>query len=154
VTEGGQPRGRRFERRAILAVQRFREARVEAERDPQPAGIAALSRTVRVTTCSPMSPNQMSASSGPVGLRPRLGLSPTSPQFEAGVRIDPPPSLAFAAGTMRAATAAADPPLEPLEVRSRFQGLRVGPKSSGSVTFVRPSSGVLVLPNITRPALR
>ena len=87
-----------------------------------------------------------------MGLRPRLGLRPTSPQFEAGVRIEPPPSLALAAGTMRAATAAAEPPLEPLEVRSRFHGLRVGPNSSGSVTLVTPSSGVLVLPKITRPA--
>ena len=113
---------------------------------------AALSRTVRVTACSPMSPNHTSGARGPVGLRPRLGLSPTSAQFEAGVRIDPPPSLAFAAGTMRAATAAADPPLDPLDVRSRFQGLRVGPKSSGSVTFETPSSGVLVLPKITSPA--
>jgi len=36
-------------------------------------------------------------------------------------------------GTMRAATAAADPPLEPPVVLSVFQGLRAGPKSSGSV---------------------
>src|SRR5512137_1474851 len=101
-----------------------------------------------------MKPHQTSGAAGPVGCRPRLGFRPTSPQFDAGVRIDPPPSLAFAAGTMRAATAAADPPLEPLEVRSRFHGLRVGPNSSGSVTLVRPSSGVLVLPKMTSPAWR
>ncbi len=101
-----------------------------------------------------MNPHQTSGALGPVGLRPRLGFRPTSPQLEAGVRIEPPPSFAFATGTMRAATAAADPPLEPLEVRSRFHGLRVGPNNSGSVTFETPSSGVLVLPKITNPAAR
>ncbi len=44
---------------------------------------------------------------------PRLGLRPKSPQFAAGMRIEPPPSLACAAGTMPAATAAAAPPEEP-----------------------------------------
>ena len=45
-------------------------------------------------------------------MRPRLGLSPTRPQHDAGMRIDPPPSLAWASGTMPLATAAAEPPLE------------------------------------------
>ena len=101
-----------------------------------------------------MKPHQTSGASGPVGLRPRLGLRPTRPQFDAGVRIEPPPSLALAAGTILAATAAAEPPLEPLDVRSRSHGLRVGPNSSGSVTLVTPSSGVLVLPKMTRPDAR
>ncbi len=70
------------------------------------------------------------------------------------MRIEPPPSLAWAAGTMPAATAADEPPDEPPGVRSRFQGLRVGPNAEGSVTGCRPNSGVLVLPNMTRPALR
>ena len=47
---------------------------------------------------------------------------------------------------MRAATAAAEPPLEPPVVRVKSQGLLVGPNSSGSVTGSRPYSGVLVLP--------
>ena len=42
--------------------------------------------------------------------RPRLGLSPTSPQQAAGMRIEPPPSLPWATGTIPAATAAAEPP--------------------------------------------
>ena len=79
---------------------------------------------------------------------------PNRPQQEAGVRIEPPPSLAWAAGTMPAATAAAAPPEEPPGVRSGSQGLRVGPKASGSVTGSRPNSGVLVLPKITRPPRR
>ena len=44
---------------------------------------------------------------------------PTTPQNEAGCRIDPPVSLPRAAGTIRAATAAADPPDEPPGVRLR-----------------------------------
>ena len=51
--------------------------------------------------------------SGPSDTRPRAGLSPTSPQQAAGIRIEPPPSLPCAIGTIPAATAAAEPPLEP-----------------------------------------
>jgi hypothetical protein len=47
------------------------------------------------------------------------------PQSAAGIRIDPPPSLPSAIGAMPAATAAADPALEPPEVWSSAQGLRV-----------------------------
>ena len=54
-----------------------------------------------------------SVSSGPLGLRSRVTFRPTRPQHDAGMRIEPPPSLACATGTMPAATAAAEPPLEP-----------------------------------------
>jgi hypothetical protein len=40
-------------------------------------------------------------------------LSPTSPVVLAGMRSEPPPSLPCATGTIRLATAAAAPPLEP-----------------------------------------
>jgi hypothetical protein len=43
------------------------------------------------------------------------------------MRIDPPPSLPAAIGTIPAATAAALPPEEPPAVCSRFQGLQVIP---------------------------
>src|SRR5215472_18832656 len=101
-----------------------------------------------------MRPPRRSPNMGPSGLRPRVGLRPTSPQHEAGMRIEPPPSLAWAAGTMPAATAAAAPPDEPPEVRDKSHGLRVGPNMAGSVTGSSPISGVLVLPKITRPAAR
>ena len=65
--------------------------------------------------------------SGPTETRPRDGLSPKIPQCPAGVRIEPPPSPACATGTIPAATAAADPPLDPLGLRSGAHGLRVGP---------------------------
>ncbi len=57
------------------------------------------------------------------------------------MRMEPPPSPPWAMGTMRAATAAAEPPLEPPGVRERSQGLRVAPKSRGSVYGARPNSG-------------
>ena len=41
--------------------------------------------------------------------------------------MEPPPSLALAAGTMPEATAAAAPPEDPPGLWSGFQGLRVGP---------------------------
>ena len=99
-------------------------------------------------------PDASSASSGAHEMRPRLGFSPTSPQQEAGMRIEPPPSLAWAMPTIPAATAAALPPEEPPGVRSRFQGLWAAPKRSGSVTGRMPSSGQLVLPTTIAPAAR
>ena len=85
-----------------------------------------MSATVRVST--PLAPSQDSPRSGPDDTRPRLGLSPTRPQAEAGMRIDPPPSLPCASGSIPDATAAALPPLDPPGVRVRSHGLRVGPR--------------------------
>ena len=73
----------------------------------------AVSSTVRVSTPSATMPWPTSPKSGPIETRPRLGLSPTSPQQEAGMRIEPPRSLPSASATMPAATAAALPPEEP-----------------------------------------
>src|SRR5215475_1184852 len=84
--------------------------------------------------------------------RPRLGFSPNTPQHEAGMRIEPPPSLASASGTMPAATAAAAPPLDPPGLRVGSHGFRQTPSASDSVEGSRPSSGVFVLPSTTRPA--
>src|SRR5262245_43250109 len=91
---------------------------------------------------------------GPQGVRPRLGLRPTSPQAEAGIRIEPAPSLPCARGTAPAATRAAAPPLEPPTPRSRFQGLRVGPCLTDSVEKLITSSGTVVRPRVTSPASR
>src|SRR6056297_3892878 len=84
--------------------------------------------------------------------RPWVGLRPTSPVQEAGMRIEPPPSLAWAIGTMPDATAADAPPDDPPGVRPRSHGLRVGPYASGSVTGRLPSSGLFVRPSTIRPA--
>ena len=73
----------------------------------------AASRTVRASAPSIVLPAHASPVTGPWLTRARVGLSPTSPHSLAGMRMDPPPSLACATGTMPAATAAAEPPDEP-----------------------------------------
>ena len=50
---------------------------------------------------------------------------PVMPQKLAGWRIEPPVSVPVAAGSRRAATAAAEPPDEPPGTRLSSQGLRV-----------------------------
>src|SRR5665213_1973802 len=116
------------------------------------SSIAALSRTVMLTTWPQENPPQPSPRSGPQGLRARVGFNPNTPEADAGIRIEPPPSLACATGRMRAATAAAAPPDEPPEECAGFQGLRVGPNRRGSVVGIRPNSGEELFPKIASPA--
>ena len=52
---------------------------------------------------------------------------------------------------MPAATAAAEPPLEPPATRSRSQGLQVLPSAEFSVEEPMPNSSRLVLPTTTAP---
>jgi hypothetical protein len=51
---------------------------------------------------------------------------PVMPQKLAGWRMEPPVSVPVAAGTRRAATAAAEPPEEPPGTRLRSQGFCTG----------------------------
>ena len=68
--------------------------------------------------------------------------------------MDPPVSLPSARGASNAATAAAEPPPDPPGIRSRSQGLRVGPYAECSVEEPIANSSMLVLPIGTRPAAR
>ena len=86
--------------------------------------------------------------------RPPDGLWPKTPAKLAGMRTDPPASVARARGPMPDATAALDPPLLPPGVNAVFQGLRVMPVSGESVTPLKANSGVVVLPNRTAPCSR
>ncbi|MCZ7616976.1 MAG: hypothetical protein M5U32_01230 [Myxococcota bacterium] len=79
---------------------------------------------------------------------------PKQPVNVAGIRIEPPPSLAVTSGIIAPAIAAEDPPLEPPGVRSRFHGLRETPNSRFFVSAVCPNSGALVLPTTIAPAAR
>src|SRR5436190_3407006 len=93
---------------------------------------AALSRTEIDTQCCAPAPARVS----PIGarlMRPREGFRPNRPHRLAGMRIDPPPSVAWAIGSNRAATTAAAPPDEPPGDRSDRHGLMVGPPNAGSV---------------------
>ena len=61
-------------------------------------------------------------------------------------------SLPSAAAAIPAATAAADPPLEPPGAREVSHGLRVGPNAEFSVEDPIANSSRLVLPITTAPA--
>ena len=111
-----------------------------------------MSRTLRESTPSLQAPNHTSPMPGPLEMRPRDGFSANSPQQAAGMRSEPPPSLPPAIGTTPAATAAAEPPLEPPGVCAVFQGLLTRPKACESLTPLSPNSGRLVLPKTTAPA--
>ena len=74
------------------------------------------------------------------------------PHIAAGCRIDPPVSDPSASGVMPAATATADPPLDPPGMRSSAQGLRDGPNAEFSVDDPIANSSQLVLPTMTAPA--
>ncbi len=54
-------------------------------------------------------------------------MSPTLPHHAAGPRIEPPISEPWAMGTIPAETAAALPPLEPLDEYPCFHGVDVLP---------------------------
>src|SRR6185295_5882126 len=118
------------------------------------SSMTALSRTLMLTTWPQAKLPQPSPRSGPSGLRARVGFRQNTPDAEAGIRIEPPPSLACATGRTRAATAAAAPPDDPPEECSRFQGLRVGPCRRDSVVGIRPNSGLELLPKIETPVSR
>src|ERR1019366_9544470 len=70
------------------------------------------------------------------------------------MRIDPPPSVPSASGTIPAATAAALPPDDPPGDNAVFHGLRLIPVCGLSVTAFQPISGVVVLPTNTAPCSR
>src|SRR5579863_1143342 len=56
--------------------------------------------------------------------RPYVGISPTTPQKDAGWRIEPPVSEPRVATAISAATAAADPPEDPPGTRFKSRGFR------------------------------
>ena len=89
---------------------------------------------------------------GQAGTRPGLGRRPTTLQKPAGLRSDPPRSLPSARQTIRAASAAAAPPLLPPAVRSSAHGLRVAPNTGLTVCEPEPHSGTFVLPRLIAPA--
>ncbi len=111
----------------------------------------AASSTVRAI--GPAVERPSSEPNGALDTRPRDGFSPKRPQHDAGIRIDPPPSVACAIGTRPAETAAAAPPLDPPGVRSVSHGLRVAPLSSDSVNATVPNSGRVRLSDDHEPGL-
>jgi len=86
------------------------------------------------------------------GTRPYGGLNPTTPQNDAGILIEPPMSEPVASVAVPAASAAADPPLEPPGEYLVFHGLRVTPQSLDQVIGAQQNSGVVVLACTMAPA--
>ena len=77
---------------------------------------------------------------------------PTTPQREAGWRIEPPVSVPIEQGARPPATTAAEPPDEPPGTRSRSQGLRTSPYAEFSFEDPIANSSMLVLPRTRAPA--
>src|SRR5437762_9408112 len=71
---------------------------------------------------------QLSGSTPRTLIRPYVGLSPTTPHNDDGIRIEPPVSLPSEPMHNSAASAAADPPDEPPGTRVTSHGLRQAPK--------------------------
>src|SRR5450432_741155 len=115
------------------------------------SSISAASSAVRAS--GPCTwPGSQASGIGQFGVSPGVGLIPTMPQNEAGIRIEQPKSVPCASGAIPVATATADPPEEPAGLSAGFQGLRVTPKTSLKVLAPAPNSGVLVLPSTIAPA--
>jgi len=81
-------------------------------------------------------------------------LSPTRPQNDAGIRIDPPPSAPSAIGQSPEATAAAEPLEEPPVARAGSYGFRAAPWCGLSPVTPIPISCMFALPISRAPALR
>src|SRR3954449_11870759 len=107
---------------------------------------AAGSATERGTTPSVVAPAQPSPMSGPWLTRARVGLRPTRPHSLAGMRIEPPPSLACAIGTSPGATAAGGAAPRPPVVGARA-GTRPG-APRGPRAAARPAGGVRRVPGV------
>src|SRR6185437_15677671 len=85
-------------------------------------------------------------------MRPNDGLNPTTPQKEAGILIEPAPSVPNAIVHRPAETAAAAPPLDPPAERSGAQGFLVGAPTRLTVLALQPCSEVAALPTTIAPA--
>src|SRR5688572_5351936 len=83
----------------------------------------------------------------PRGQRPVVGLKPTTPHNDAGTRIEPIVSPPKAAGTMPAATAAADPLEDPPLTRLGARGFFTWPYGLLSPVNPKDISTRLFFPN-------
>ena len=83
-----------------------------------------------------------------------MGFKPTIPQAAAGILIDPPVSVPIEARHIPAATAAAEPPLDPPGDRDVACGFFVGPNAESSDVVPNANSCRLHLPTRITPAWR
>ncbi len=81
--------------------------------------MVATSETV-VAIGPTVSNDSQSGNTPSTGIRPQLGLKPTTPQHDAGRRIEQPVSVPIPMSQRPAASAAAFPPDDPPVVRARM----------------------------------
>src|SRR5690606_1180969 len=103
---------------------------------------SAASRTSRVM--GPMPHCGAENGHAPLGTRPWLGSRPKMPLKADGLRIEPPSSVPMDKAPNPAATATADPPLEPPELRVLSQGFTASRVSRLSERMLLENSGILV----------
>src|SRR5271155_6146587 len=84
--------------------------------------------------------------------RPYVGIMAGMPQYAPGCRMEPPLSVPSKTTDRPAATAAAEPPLEPPGTRSGDAGFRTGPYAEFSFELPMANSSQFVFPRITAPA--
>src|SRR5438309_4311406 len=113
---------------------------------------SAASSTVRVI--GPTSQIVGAANAPEESMSPWVGFRPTTPQFDAGWRTEPPASVPNAAGQMPLATATAEPLLDPIARWVRLQGFRGGGQRSSSLGMLQANSFRLSLASTAAPAPR
>src|SRR5438067_7494681 len=84
--------------------------------------------------------------------RPYVGLNPTTPQYDEGMRIDPPVSVPRVPMQRSAAMAAAEPPDDPPGTWSSAHGLCTAPKYVTAEVPPRANSCRFSLPTRIAPA--
>src|SRR3981189_347337 len=111
-----------------------------------------LSIRLQSATVRPIGPQWSSAHASGITpyelTNPNVGLIDVTPRNAAGIRSDPSVSDPIAAGTIRAASAAALPPLEPPVIREGSHGL-----PHWGVNARHANSSVWVCPSRTIPAV-
>ena len=100
------------EQAAAVFLERGRVALVDGTEYDPPAG----SGCVRLNGTIPA-----------IGSTPRVGFKPTRPQYAAGMRAEPSVSVPSAAAQYPAASAAAEPPLDPPGLHPGARGFSVRP---------------------------
>ena len=116
------------------------------------------SAAAQSATLLPIGPTEssvvLSGNAPSVGTRCRLGLKPTRPHSDAGMRTEPPVSVPIAMSHMPSATLIGAPAEEPPGTRLRSRGLPGVPKCGLAPMPEKANSVMLVLAIITAPAAR
>ena len=122
-------------RRSALGAEPLSGPAIAASRTAQSARLRAIGPAWSRLVASGTTPRSETS--------PRVGLIVETPQSADGMRSEPAVSVPVAAGTMRAASAAPEPPLEPPAERSSPHGLptwSVVPPTANSCVCRCPSS--------------